>query len=191
MGPRQGSPAAETLKEKLFFIGICLILLLGGFAKPCGARTAEISRSVTVVVVEPMLSLKEDTGDFSLAFKEGAAGTTSTAQSVEYRLHGNTLSSSAFDGVVSAKLSNTLEGIEVQADVGVFTNQGTPGNIELKEHAAGFQTVDTVPVPLADKQSTRTTVVNGQLPITWKATATQNLPSGSQSSILTLTLKEA
>ena len=91
MGPRQGSPAAETLRETLSFIGICLILL-GGFAKPCGAGTAEVSHSVTVVVVEPTLSLKDDTGHFSLAFKEGSAGASSTTQLVHYQIHGNTLS---------------------------------------------------------------------------------------------------
>ena len=78
--------------------------------------------------------------------------------------------------VVPSSLSvatvNPPEGIELKADVGTFTNNGTDGDIVLHPASSGDQVVGTDPTPLADKEitsGTQANVLNGTLPVTWKA----------------------
>lgn len=213
MGPSTGSPAAETQKNQassltgrsrgrrarwfpaLRGLGAALLLASSSLpATPCWARTAETSHTLTVVVVQPALSITDDTGDFSLSMDRGDAGSSSNTQVVTYRVHGNNLPTGAVDGILSAKISRGPEGISIQADVGGFTNEGSSGNIDLQEHASGFQEVSLEPVPLADKEANpnaQAKALNGNIPIGWKATATKDLPAGSHPVVVTVTLKDS
>lgn len=213
MGPSTGSPAAETQKKsvsslagracswparRLLVVTLGAVLILPALASLpdiCWARTAETSHTVTVVVVEPVLAISDDAEDLPLALdRRGASGSGNT-QVVNYHLYGNVLPATAVEGVLSGKLSSGGEGIELQADVGSFANQGTPGVVELQEHATSFQEVGTNRVALADKGATsgaHAGVINGTLPITWKATTTEeDLPAGSYPLTLILTLKDS
>lgn len=212
MGPSTGSPAAETQQGKTlsptgrdsgrqrgrFFIsvgaGFLMLASQGLLPAPCWGRSVETSHSVTVVVVEPALSLTDDTGDFSLSLDRGDAGKSSNTQVVNYRIYGNVVPTTSVEGVISGKLSTGLDGIEIQADVGSFANQGTAGHVQLQEHASGFQAVGADLVPLADKETSSGAqggVLNGTIPITWKATTTKDLPAGDYPVVLTVTLKDS
>lgn len=208
MGPRSGSPAAETptwvlstvlsaaRREagKVSFLLFILGVASSGCPPLCWPASVDDSHSVRIVVVNPGLSISDDTGDFSLTFDRGYRGAGSSTQVVNYKVYGNGMPANALDGVITAKISNSINGIELGADVGGFTNVGTPGNIELREHASGFQEVGSQPVPLADKGATTGTqarVLNGSIPITWQATATEDLSAGQYPVTLTVTLKDS
>ena len=180
--------------QKVVFLSFFLCIASNGCPPLCWPASVDDTHSVQIIVVNPGLSISDDTGDFSLTFDRGSRGAGSSTQVVNYKVFGNGLPSSALDGVVTAKINNPLQGIELQADVGGFTNQGTPGNIELHEHVGGFQEVSVQPVPLADKAATTGTqakVLNGTLPVTWKATAVKDLPAGQYPVVLTVTLRDS
>jgi hypothetical protein len=210
MGPREGSPVAETWRNRTAYpalevqypAGRVVFLLSLGLAllgwtllsvSPALGKTAETTSTITVVVVKSALSITEDTGDFTLELGRGDTGSESSTQVVNYRIKGNSFPAAALNGVVSAKVSSLPEGLELQADVGSFANVGTQGNIELYEEKAGFQAVGTALVGLASKKSssgTQAKVLNGTIPITWKVEATQDLPAQQVPLALTVTLKD-
>lgn len=212
MGPSTGSPAAEPQKTSVSFLArracgwlvrhFFVAALAAAFLAPvqvslpdiCWARSDETTHTVTVVVVQPAISITDDTGDFPLTLDRGEAGTHSDTRVVNYRVHGNNLPTGAMDGVLSARISGGPEGISIQADVGGFTNQGSAGNIELQEHTPGFQEVSVEPVLLADKEAnpnSQAKALNGSIPVTWRATATKDLPAGGQPVVVTVTLKDS
>ena len=147
-----------------------------------------------MVVVKSALSITDDSGDFSLTFDEGSVGSLSRPQVVNYRISGNSFPAGALTGVVSASVSNPARGVDLVADVGSFVNNGTEGNILLQESSSGGRVVGETPVALADKGATSGTqakVLNGTLPVVWKASATQDLSAGEYPIALTVTLKDA
>ena len=203
MGPRSGSPATETLRAQKAVShrraatrgGAAAFLFLGlGLIPPAAwAATAETSHQVTVVVVPSSLSVADDAGSSSLTFHTPAAGAQSSSQTVNYRVSGNTFPSGALSGIVSVATVNPPEGIELKADVGTFTNNGTDGDIVLHPASSGDQVVGTDPTPLADKEitsGTQANVLNGTLPVTWKAGAKQDLSSSEYPVTLTVTLRD-
>jgi len=158
------------------------------------ADSAQTSHDVSVVVVKSALSITDDTGNFSLTFDRAVAGASSSTQTVNYRVMGNGFPTGALPGVISAVVANPANGIELKADVGPFVNNGTEGDIVLQEAASGDQGVGVTSVPLANKGSTAGTqarVLNGTIPVTWKANATQDLSSGEYPLTVTVTLKDA
>ena len=202
MGPRSGSPAAETPRARAVLCrrassrwrGTAIFICLLWPASSVLAASVETSHNVTVVVVPTALSVSDDAGDFSLEFDEAAAGSQSSPQVVNYRVSGNSLPAGALSGVVSASVSSPGQGIELVADVGSFVNNGTEGNILLQEASSGDRVVGQTPVALADKGATSGTqakVLNGTLPVVWKATAGQDLSAGQYPVSLIVTLKDA
>lgn len=201
MGPRSGSPAAETPRARAVFYrrassrwrGTALFICLLWPASSVLAASVETSHNVTVVVVPTALSVSDDAGDFSLEFDEAAAGSDSSAHLVHYRVSGNAFSTGALPGILSAEVESPEEGIELKADVGPFVNNGTEGNILLHASTAGEQVVGSIPVPLAGKDTTaggQAEMLNGTVPIEWKASSTQELSSDEYPIVLTVTLKD-
>lgn len=196
MGPRTGSPAAETRKNRFIWpilLGVCLLAVR---FSPADAATEEVTHQVTVVVVPPSLSFSESE-DVSLNFQSGGAGSESEAQTVSYWIKNNNASRSASEGVLTATLQKLPDGIELTADSGSFTNHGPAGGVNLTESASGFQLLTvSEPVSLADQESsvglgTEGSLLKGQLPVTWKAKAAATLSSGDQPIPVTITLKES
>jgi len=182
--------------RKVGFIGVVGwmsvlgLTLFGGLA---WADSAEVNHAVAVVVVQPGISITEETGDFTLTFDNYTAGTQSDTRQVQYRIKGNSFPTSALDGVVSAKLSQTIDGVELQADVGSYDNLGSEGNIQLEETQSGFHAVGTALTSLADKRVTtgsQARVLNGRLPIDWRAQAIEDLSAGNYTTTLTVTVKD-
>ena len=203
MGPRSGSPATETRASVGSVPRRCaptragaavLLILALGLSADVWADSAQTSHDVSVVVVKSALSITDDTGNFSLTFDRAVAGASSSTQTVNYRVMGNGFPTGALPGVISAVVANPANGIELKADVGPFVNNGTEGDIVLQEAASGDQGVGVTSVPLANKGSTAGTqarVLNGTIPVTWKANATQDLSSGEYPLTVTVTLKDA
>ena len=208
MGPRPGSPAAETRRGRgtvpgqirsdragkipLFFALAAFPLFLPAQAF---ARSAEASVSVTVVVVEPSLSLADEEGEFSLSFREPSfKGAESGIRTVNYHLRSNSVPATAQEGILSARITGSDQGMEIQADVGRFANSGSPEAIALQESSSGYRVVGTLPTPLADKQANaplQPTILDGSVPVSWKATATENLPPGRpRNTTLTVTFRD-
>ena len=202
MGPRSGSPATETLRARAVVFrraatrGAATALFLFALILPASAWAAsvETSHEVAVIVIKPALSISDDTGDFSLNFKNRSAGSDSSARTVNYRVTGNALPAGPQSGVVSASMASPMEGIQLKADVGDFVNNGTEGNILLHASSSNGQMVGRIPVALADKDATSGTqasVLNGTVPVRWKASATKDLSSSDYPITLTLTVKDS
>ncbi len=194
MGPRQGSPAAETQRKK-FTTFLLAVWILGSCTLPSAwAATSEVTHQVTVVVVPPELSLKNEGENPSLTFSRRAAGSQSAPYEASYRIASNTLPTESYAGVVSARIEEIPDGILLQADVGSFSNNGTKGNIVLYENIPGYKTLGKELIPLADKTVTSGTqagVLNGTLPISWQAIATKKLSLENNTLVVTVTLKDA
>ena len=157
------------------------------------AASVETSHTVTVVVVPTSLSISEDAEGVSLEFNDPAAGSDSSTQLVHYRVGGNAFSTGPLPGILSAETDALQEGIEIKADVGPFVNNGTEGNILLHASAAGEQRVGSFPVPLAGKEPTvgrQAEMLNGTIPVEWKASSTKDLSQGKYPIVLTITLKD-
>ena len=196
MGPGQGSPAAETRHERFAFLFLLLAALgSGGFLPSYAwAASTDFSHNVSVVVVPPELSFRNDGEDPSLSFSRGSAGSESRPSETLYQISTNTLPTQSYDGVVSARIAEQPEGILLEADTGPFSNIGTQLNTILYENTSGYKTVGKELIPLAGKGSTSGTqagVLNGILPISWKTTATKNLSPEEHLLIVTITLKDA
>ena len=212
MGPRQGSPAAETQKEedkafvsrsrsrdrKWRFLFLPSSLILGitcWWSPPALGASAEVKHTVTVVVVRPVLSISSDNEAPSLVFSDTRSGSQKETQPIQYQVAGNALPTGAYEGVLSAKIATSPSGrIVLQADIGSFANNGTSGNIVLHEQFPGYQTIGKTSTPLATKEASfgpQSTILNGTVPVTWKATTSEKLHSGLHTVTVILTLKDS
>ena len=204
MGPRPGSPAAETPRARAVLHRRALLrrrgaaLFIFSFllwpASSSLAASVETSHTVTVVVVPPSLSVSDDAGDFRLEFDDPMAGSDSSTRRVHYRVSGNAFSTGVLPGIVSAQAECPKEEIELKAEVGSFVNNGTEGNILLHASVAGEQVVGSVPVPLAGKGRTsgeQASMLNGTVPVDWKARSTGELSLDEYIVTMMVTLKDA
>lgn len=181
------------MKNLLRSVALLLVGLMLGYAGPAFAATADDVDTVTSVV-NGHLSIADTTGDFSLTFSDFVSGTETPIQTVTYQVKGNDLPATALVGVISAKIDALEYGIDLRADPGTYANVGSTGNIALANTAAGFSTIGTTAVNLADKAATtgeQAKILNGNQPMDWKAVATKDLTAGSYPMILTVTLKDA
>jgi len=178
---------------KKLTLAMGLVLALGMVGSPVWAASVNDTDQVTISV-NGVLAISDTTGDFTLTFSDFEIGTDSDTQAVTYRVKSNNMVDTALDGVVSAQIDSAIYGVALKADVGTYANIGSTGNVALTEHAAGFATVGTTAVNLAKKATTtgnQKKILNGNLPITWKATATEDLTEGDYTTNLTVTLKDA
>lgn len=162
-------------------------------AVPASADSVEVSHTVAVVVVPPVLSIQDDSSSGGPVFEALQPGKDSAPQVVNYRITGNNFSTGALPGIVSAKVEGPENGIQFKADIGAFVNNGTQGNIQLHGAVAGEQVIGDVLVPLADKGPTagpQAQMLNGTLPVQWKANAVKGISSGNSQTTLTITLKD-
>ena len=176
-------------------LGIILLLglpLLLGMSARAWALTADDADTVTMDV-SAVLSITDTVGDFTLTFTDYVAGTDSNTQVVSYTVKANNVALAATTGIVSAKVSALITGIDLKGDVGTITNDGTSGNILLTESASGFTTMTTSAQDMADKGVTsgpQGSILNGTVPISWKGTTTADVGSGTNNTTLTVTVKD-
>jgi hypothetical protein len=91
---------------------------------------------------------------------------------------------------ILAQLDGVFDGMEFEASVGNFSK--VSGDTELSPVSGGFVAVRDFALPLAAKANSVGSgrVLNGNLPVTFKAVATSNLSSGTYTRQLTVTLTD-
>lgn len=146
---------------------------------------------VTVNVAE-VLSISADITNFTLTFSGPvAAGTESDTKTVTYTVQSNNMRQADGATAINANLDALLPySIDFLADVGGYSK--TSGNTELAESAAGFVKMVAANTAIAKKANTTAgsdgKLLNGTIPITYKAKANGEVPSGSYGNQLFVTL---
>lgn len=181
------------MKNALKTIGAVALSVLIGMASPRLVLAGDwVTTSHTVTIAVPdVLSISADTADFTLAF-EGYVGINdeSSAETVTYTVESNNMRQDDGAAAINANLDFEYDRIALKADVGTYTK--TAGNTELVEAGSGFVTIGTSNVTLANKGNTEEgsdgKTLKGSLPITYKAVALADVPSGDQIHTLYVTL---
>jgi hypothetical protein len=91
---------------------------------------------------------------------------------------------------INANLDFAYTDVDFKAQVGSYNR--ISGNADLAAANAGYVTIGTSNTAIANKDNTDAgtdgKILNGTLPVTYKAVATDNLPTGSQVHFLFITL---
>lgn len=175
------------LRRALAGIGL---IMLGGLA----AGGPDASALILTLEAPQTLSVSDESGSFSLDFPSFLKGTISTPQSVVYRIQANNLMAGTIQGAVSARLDEAVEGLDLEADVQSYQNQGDSNFATLQETQSGFRVIPAgQSVPLADKASgngSGDALLDGTLTITWRGRLTADAPAGQKSRFLVVTIRE-
>lgn len=179
-----------TTLRKIGIAALALALAWGSATIGYAADWVTTSHTVTVSVPE-VLSISSDAPSFTLPFQAYAkAGDESWAQAVNYTVEANNMRQADSSPAINANLDFLYDRIDLKADMGDFVQ--TSGNTALVEAAAGFMTIGTSNVALANKGNTTLgsdgKLLRGSFPVTYKAVATDDVPSGDQTHILYVTL---
>ena len=180
------------MKRMFKAIGAIAVAVLIGVSNPLAGIAAEETTESTVTVSVPeVLSISSDASSFTLPFQEfPKAGIESWAQTVTYTVQSNNMQQA--DGAVAlrAHLDFPYDRIDLKAQVGTYSK--TSGNTELVAANSDFVAIGTSNVTLANKGNTAEgsdgKLLDGTIPVTYKAVATDDVPSGDQIHILDVTL---
>jgi len=167
-----------------------LILIACFLIAPSGyADQKMVSHGVTIKV-PPAISLFGSQSDLDFAFNGNKAGEETNEVTVEYSVFANALQQADGANVLTATLDNRLSDMDFQASVGAYSK--TSGDTELVPAQAGYVTVQDSETSLAVKSGSVGSgqLLKGTLPVTYKAVATSDLPSGTKSQRLTITLTD-
>lgn len=148
---------------------------------------------ILTLEAEPVLSITDDVGPFTLQFSDFVEGSSSDVQTVAYRIQANNMASGVVSGAVTAHLSESFQGVDLTADVTGYSNLGHPNFATLSENQAGSIAIQIAPTSLADKQSGNgqgDSCLDGQLTVNWQARLTQDAAAGSTTRTLIVTLKD-
>ncbi len=164
-----------------------------GLVSPYAALAADFvtkQHGVTVSVPE-ILSITGDVTNFTLSFTGYAkTGDESDTKTVTYTVQSNNMRQADGAAAVNANLDVLFDSMDFLADVGTYTK--TSGNTELAESASGFVKIGATNTAIAKKANTIAgsdgKLLNGQIPITYKVKATGDVPTGSYSKQLFVTL---
>lgn len=167
------------------FLAILLCVLIG---------TARCAWALIITLdAPPVLSISDDTGSFTLTFPSFLQGTLSSTQSVLYRIQANNMVAGSVSGAVSARLDETFEGIDLEADVSGYQNLGKSNFASLQESQPGYRAIQTSQTSLADKTPGTgggDTNLDGNLTVSWRGRLTENAAAGQRSRFLVVTIRE-
>jgi len=178
----------SKINQKKIFSVIAIALMVA-FVPKAFAGSVSVNHTVSLAVPTTLAFSANET-NFTLTFADYIATSETDTKSVTYTVKANNMTKTA--GVVTAKLDALYDNIDFKADVGSYTK--TSGNGSLKETAAGFTTITAASaVNLADRQtdSGNGKTVRGTLPITYKATAKEDLSAQTLTGVLTISLIDA
>jgi len=167
--------------KSVLAVAVALLFVFSFVPQTFAANNA--SHVVTVRVPE-LLNISADTSNFMLTFSDYVTGSESDTQTVNYTVKANKMTKAS--GVISGALGTLFTGVDLKADVGVYTKAG--GTASLVESEAGYITIGDSATDLADRQVDAGSGLNtrGSLPITYKAVATADLDAGDQQQTLTI-----
>lgn len=138
---------------------------------PAASGAGELASHQVTISVPQASEISGDLQSFNLAFQDFLQGSETNQQVVNYRIKANNLSRNS--GVVQAKVSVSIDGVSVKADVGAYHKQA--GNAHLVESNAGFISLGENYTHLCDRQtdSGDGAVAVGNFSVTYKAAADQ------------------
>ena len=167
-------------------------------ALPGAAWATAVNDADTVTVAVPsILSINDDTGNFTLTFQSTSTNGITDFKTVGYNVSANNMPNSALVGALSAKVSPALTGMNLRALAGrTYTNNGTASNAVLSEAPTGVVAIGTTATGIMDKPALAGTsgqILNGVAFVAWQAQATRDLTAADsgQATTLTVTLKDA
>ena len=180
----------KTNMKKVGIVALSLLVGLGSATIGYAGDFVTTSHVVTVSVPE-VLSISSDAANFTLPFQGYAKqGDESWAQTVTYTVESNNMRQSDGSPAINANLDFPYDRVDLKADMGNYAK--TSGNTSLVENASGFVTIGSQNVTLANKgntdQGSDGKMLRGTFPVTYKAVATGDVPSGDQLHILYVTL---
>ncbi len=167
-----------------------------GIAFLCFSAAPVGTASALIITLDspPVLSISDETGSFTLSFPGFLQGTVSGTQSVTYRIEANNMTAGTVQGAVSARLQETANGIDLEADVTGYQNLGNSNFAMLQESQSGYRVVSSAQTFLADKTpgngAGNDKRLDGNLTLSWRARLTADAPAGQQSRFLVVTLRE-
>ncbi len=182
------------MKKFMQLIGVAAMILAAGIP---GARAASVDDTDTITVAVPaILSISDETGNFTLTFTSASNGGTTNFQTVGYAVQSNNMPNSELAGALSAKINALKDGVNIRA-LGSrnYTNAGSASNAVLAEDPVGPVTVGTSATALM-KKSTSTgdagKILSGTAFVAWQGQATRDLTASDSGPVtLTVTLKDA
>lgn len=178
----------KTTLKKVNVVVLTVLIGLGTAATGFAADWVTTNHAVTVQIPE-VLSISSDASSFTLAFQDYInTGEESWSQTVTYTVQSNNMRQADGSPAINANLDFLYDRLDLKAQVGSYTK--TSGNTEIAAEQAGFVTVGTDNVTLAKKANSLMDgkLLNGSIPIMYKAVATGDVPSGDQTHILNITL---
>jgi len=178
------------MKKMLKYFNVAMMtamVTLGCSSAALAADFVTASHATTVDVPEN-LSISADVGSFTLTMPSNASGTISNTQLVTYTLAANKMSQADGSAAINVNLDFLYDRLQFEASVGTYTKIG--GNTEVADAAPGFQVIGTSNVGVANKANSTGAgdILDGTLPIAYRAVATDELPAGSQVHTLFVTL---
>lgn len=166
-------------------------MLMGvfSFALPVQASIQSASQGVTIRVPSS-LSLAGSQSAIDLAFSDNVGGAQTNDLTVTYTVKANGMSQPDGSAAVTAQLDDEIPGIDFKAVVGGYQKQS--GNTELGAIAAGPVLLRSSQTVLAAKKNSSGDgrLLDGVLPVTYRAQAREVLQSGTYARQLTLTLTD-
>lgn len=166
-------------------------LLLAGVA--AAGSWASAWAMICDVDVPPVLSITDETGDFTLSFADFAAGSLSSTQDVTYRVQANNMAGGTVSPAVTAELGSAFDLATLEGDVSSYSNLGESEFSILEESDPGYVAIGTSATPLTTKKPGTghgEHCLDGNLVVTWRAKLTADAPAGSESRSLIVTLKD-
>lgn len=165
---------------------LLLALALAASWSPANAMICELN-------APPVLSITDETGDFTLVFTDFVSGAVSSTQEVTYRVQANNMAAGTVSPAVTAELGSTFDSAGLEADVSSYSNLGDPEFSTLEEAQSGYTEIGTSATSLANKSPGTghgEFCLDGNLVITWRAKLTADTPAGSESRSLIVTLRD-
>ena len=165
---------------------LLLAMALTAIWTPANAMVCELD-------APPVLSITDETSDFTLTFIDFVAGAVSSTQEVTYRIQANNMAAGTVSPAVTAELASLFGTAEIQADVSSYTNVGEDCFSTLQEVDAGPITITDSATSLANKgpgDGYCDHCLDGNLVISWRAKLTADTPAGSENRLLIVTLRD-
>ncbi|OGW72150.1 MAG: hypothetical protein A2Y02_03485 [Omnitrophica bacterium GWA2_52_12] len=178
----------KTLTKKIQALMLCGFLCASG-ASIASANFQTVGHQVTVRVPE-ILSITADTTAFTLTFSDFANGSESDTKTVVYSVMSNDMRQADGDAAMTGNVDFLFDRVDLRAQVGSYTK--VAGNTNLAAASANYVSIADTNTTLANKANTDVgtdgTTMKGTIPITYKAVAQGDVPSGDQTHFLFITL---
>ncbi len=143
--------------------------------------------------VPPILSFEYDGGPFTLPFSSFLEGSRSGTHAVTYRIRANQMNFGMLPAAISVRLGEAFDHVRLEAYVQAYQNLGPSNFATLRESRSGFQTIETVDKPLADKQAGQgegDPCLDGHLTVIYGAILKDDAPAGTQTRSVIVTLHD-